>query len=144
MFWNCFDSVVFFYCVLELFRQCDIFLLCFGIVSIVWYFSIMFWNCFDIVVFSYCVLELFRHCGIFLLCFRIVSTVWYFSIVFWNCFDSVVFFYCVLELFRQCGIFCFSLLSSYQVMKRRFKQCHQYQTLFHCPKRLLILLKKSL
>jgi hypothetical protein len=51
-FWNCSDSVVFFYWVLELFRQCGIFLLGFGTVPTV--------------VFFYWVLELFRQCGIFL------------------------------------------------------------------------------
>jgi hypothetical protein len=44
-FWNCSDSVVFFYWILELFPQCGIFLLDFGIVPTVWYFSIGFWNC---------------------------------------------------------------------------------------------------
>jgi hypothetical protein len=52
-FLNCFDSVVFSYWILELFRQCGIFVLDFGTVPIVWYFRIGFWNCSDSVVFSY-------------------------------------------------------------------------------------------
>ena len=91
-FWNCSDSVVFF------------FLVDFGIVQTVWYFlffwqilelfrqygifcfSVRFWNCSDSVVFF-----------VFLLDFGIVQTVWYF-----------LFFRQILELFRQYGIFCFS------------------------------------
>ena len=37
-FWRCSDSVVFFYYILEMFRQCGIFLLYFGDVPTVWYF----------------------------------------------------------------------------------------------------------
>ena len=48
----------FFYQILELFRQCGIFLLDFGTVLTVWYFSIRFWNCSDSVVFFYQILEL--------------------------------------------------------------------------------------
>ena len=81
-FWNCSHSVVFFYWILELFLQCGIFLLDFGIVPTVWYFSIGFWNCSHSVVFFYWILELFPQCGIFLLDFGIVPTVWYFSIAF--------------------------------------------------------------
>jgi len=58
-FWNCSDSVVFFYWILELFRQCGIFLLDFGTVPTVLYFSIGFWNCSDSVVFFYWILLLF-------------------------------------------------------------------------------------
>ena len=100
-----------FYTILDLFRQCRIFLLDFGPVPTVWYFSIQFWTCSDSVVFFYIldlfrfwtcsdsvvffytILDLFRQCGIFLLDFGPVLTVWYFSIRFWTCSDSVVFFY---------------------------------------------------
>ena len=85
--------------ILELLRQCGIFLLDFGTILTVCYFSIGFWNCSDSVVFFYWILELFLQCGIFLLDFGTVLTVWYFSIGFWNCSDSVVFFYWILELF---------------------------------------------
>jgi len=40
IFWDCSDSVVFFYYILELFRQCGIFLLHFRIVPTVWYFFV--------------------------------------------------------------------------------------------------------
>jgi hypothetical protein len=43
-----------------------IFLLGFGTVPTVWYFSIGFWNCPNSVVFFYWVLELSQQCGIFL------------------------------------------------------------------------------
>ena len=66
-FWRCSDSVVFFYYILEMFRQCGIFC-----------FSITFWRCSDSVVFFYYILEMFRQCGIFLLYFGVVPTVWYF------------------------------------------------------------------
>jgi hypothetical protein len=66
-FRNCFDSVVLFYWIQELFRQCGIFLLYSGTVPTVWYFSIGFRNCSDSVVLFYCIRELFRQCGIFLL-----------------------------------------------------------------------------
>jgi hypothetical protein len=118
-FWNCSDSVVFFYWFFKLFRQCGIFLLVFETVPTV--------------VFFYWFFKLFRQCGIFLLVFQTVPTVWYFllvfqtvptvwyfllvfetvptvwyfSIGFWNCSDGVVFFYWFFKLFRQCGIFCF-------------------------------------
>ena len=59
-----------------------IFLLDFGTVPTVWYFSIGFWNCSNSVVFSYWILELFQQCGIFLLDFGTVPTVWYFPIGF--------------------------------------------------------------
>jgi hypothetical protein len=132
--------------------QCGIFLLDFGTVPTVWYFSIRFFNCSDSVVFFYyknliekyhtvgtvlksnrktqnsalseqlknliekChtvgtvqksnkIFELYRQCGIFLLHFGTVPTVWYFSIRFLNCSDSVVFFFYIFELFWQCGIF---------------------------------------
>ena len=68
--------LLFFYCILELFRQCDIcfFLLYFRTVLTVWY-----------LLFFYCILELFRQCGIFvfLLYFRTVLTVWYLLFVIW-------------------------------------------------------------
>ena len=76
-----------------LFLLCCIFLLDFGTVPTVCYFSIGFWNCSNSVVFSYWILELFRQCGIFLLDFGTVTTVLYFPIGFWNCSDSVVFFF---------------------------------------------------
>jgi hypothetical protein len=41
----CSNSVAFFYWLLELFRQCGIFLLVVGTVPTVWYFSIGCWNC---------------------------------------------------------------------------------------------------
>ena len=82
-----------------------IFLLDFGAVPTVWYFSIGFWNCSNSVVFFYWILELFQQCGIFLLDFGTVPTVWYFSIGFWSCSNNVVFFYWILELFQQCCIF---------------------------------------
>ena len=95
-----------------------IFLLDFGAVPTVWYFSIGFWNCSNSVVFFYWILErfqqcgiflldleLFQQCGIFLLDFGTVPTVWYFPIGFWNCSNSVVFSYWILELLRQCCIF---------------------------------------
>ena len=100
--------LLFFYLILELFRQC-------GIVC----FSIRFWNCSDSVVLFVFLLD-FRIVQtsvvlfvflldfgivqtsvvlfVFLLDFRIVQTVWY-----------LLFFYLTLELFRQCGIVCFSL-----------------------------------
>ena len=107
-FWNCSDSVVFF------------FLVDFGIVQTVWYF-LFFWQ----------ILELFRQCGIFLLFCQILEFfrqcgIFCFSVRFWNCSDSVVcfvflldfgivqtvwyvLFFCqILELFRECGIFCLS------------------------------------
>jgi hypothetical protein len=56
--------MVFSYYILELFRQCGIFVLDFGTVPTVWYF---------------------------LLDFGTVLTVWYLRIRFWNCSDSVVF-----------------------------------------------------
>jgi hypothetical protein len=66
--------LLFFYCILELFRQCGIFLLYFRTVQTVWY-----------LLFFYCILELFRQCGIFvfLLYFRTVLTVWYLLFVIW-------------------------------------------------------------
>jgi hypothetical protein len=64
-FWRCSYSVVFFYYILEMFRQCGIFLLYFRDVPTVWYFSITFWRCSDSVVFFYYILEMFRQCGIF-------------------------------------------------------------------------------
>ena len=136
---NCSDSavfyVLFFYWILELFRQCGIFCFIFLMdletVHTVWYFLFYFsigsWNCSDSVVFF----VLF-----FLLDLRSVLTVWYFLFYFSNgsrnCSDGVVFFvlfylldlgtvptvryflfyfiYWILELFRQCGIFCFIFL----------------------------------
>ena len=74
--------MVFFYWILELLRQCGIFLLDFGTVPTVLYFPIGFWNCYDSVVFFYWILELFQQCCIFLLDFGAVTTVWYFSIGF--------------------------------------------------------------
>jgi hypothetical protein len=55
-FWSCSNSVVFFYWILELFRQCGIFLLDFGTVPTVLYFSIGFWSCSNSVVFFYWIL----------------------------------------------------------------------------------------
>ena len=89
---NCSDGMVclFFYCMLDLFRQCSmfVFLLYVGTVPTVWYvcFSIVCWKCSDGVV-----------CLFFLLYVGTVPTVWYvcFSIVYWHCSDGVVclFFY---------------------------------------------------
>ena len=67
-----------------------IFLLDFGAVPTVLYFTIGFWNCSNSVVFFYWILELFQQCGIFLLDFGTVPTVLYFSIGFWNC-SNIVF-----------------------------------------------------
>ena len=53
--------------ILELFRQCAVFLLDFGTVPTVWCFSIRFWNYSDSVVFLYQILELFRQCGVFVM-----------------------------------------------------------------------------
>ena len=113
---NCSDSavfyVLFFYWILELFRQCGIFCFIFlmdlGTVPTVWYFLFYFSigsrNCSDSVVFFVLffewILELFRLCGIFcfifLLDFGTVPTVWYFLFYFsigsWICSDSVIFF----------------------------------------------------
>jgi hypothetical protein len=142
---------LFFYWILELFRQCGIFC-----------FSIWFWNCSDSMVFFvflldfrtvptvwyflffYWILELFRQCGIF--CF---------SIGFWNCSDSVVFsvflldfgtvpsvwyflfFYLILELFRQCGIFC----SSFYLYIKYKDECILY-FLLGIRKQSLIVIRK--
>jgi hypothetical protein len=63
VFWNCSDSVLFLYCILELFWLC--------------YFCIVLWNCSDCaifvlyfgtvltVLFLYCILEPFWQCAIF-------------------------------------------------------------------------------
>jgi hypothetical protein len=64
-FWNCSNSVVFFYWILGLFQQCCILLLDFGTVPTVWYFPIGFWSCSNSVVFFYWILELFQQCGIY-------------------------------------------------------------------------------
>ena len=112
VFWNYSDSVVFcvfllyfgtvptvlyfvfFYCILELFRQCGIFC-----------FSIVFWNYSDSVVFC-----------VFLLYFGTVPTVWYF--LFFYCilelFDSVVFFVFLLyfgTVLTMWYVFVFSMYS---------------------------------
>ena len=107
-FQNCSDSVVFF-----------VFLFDFGIVQAVWYllffyqilelfrqcgiccFSIRFWNCSD-------------KCGICCFSIRFWNCSNYgiccFSIRFWNCSEwYLLFFYQILELFRQCGIWFFSI-----------------------------------
>jgi hypothetical protein len=52
-FWNCSNSVVFSYWILELFQQCGIFLLDFGTVPTVLYFPIGFWNCSDCCIFLF-------------------------------------------------------------------------------------------
>ena len=114
---------LFFYLILDLFRQCGIFC-----------FSIWFWTCSDSVVFFvflfdfgpvptvsyflffYLILDLFRQCGIcfFLFDFGPVPTVWYFFVFLFD-FGPVptvwyfLFFYLILDLFRQCRIFCFSI-----------------------------------
>ena len=100
--WKCSDSVVFFYWLMEMFRQCGIFLLVVGNVPTVWYFSIGCWKCSDRVVFFYWLLEMF---------------------------DSVVFFYWLLEMFWQCGIFVFNLTLyqvtfSFLVFCKRFHWCN--------------------
>jgi hypothetical protein len=45
--WTCSDSVVFFYWIVDLFRQCGIFLLDCGPVPTLWYFSNGLWTCSD-------------------------------------------------------------------------------------------------
>jgi hypothetical protein len=65
-FWNCSNSVVFFYWILELFQQCGILLLDVGTVPTVLYFSIGVWSCSNSVVFFYWILVLFQQCGILL------------------------------------------------------------------------------
>ena len=114
---------MFFYWILELFRQCSIFLdfsisiFCLldfrtlpTLVSIgFWFrqcgifcFSIRFWNSSDSVVYFVFLLDFGTLPTVvyfvFLLDFRTLLTVWY-----------ILFFYWILELIRQCGIFCFSI-----------------------------------
>ena len=92
----------FFYWTLEQCRHCGIFLLDFGTVPTLWYFSIWLWNSADIVVFLffYWTLEQCRHCGIFV-----------FLLDFGTVPDIVVFlfFYWTLEQCWHCGIFVFLL-----------------------------------
>jgi hypothetical protein len=64
-----------FYTILDLFRQCRIFLYDFGLVQTVWYFSIQFWTCSDSEVLFYTILDLFWQCAIFLYYFWPVLTV---------------------------------------------------------------------
>jgi hypothetical protein len=107
---------LFFYLILDLFRQCGIcfFLFDFGTVPTVWYlfFSIWFWNCSDNVVFF-----------VFLFDFGPVPTVWYF-----------LFFYLILELFRQCGIFCFSInrKTKNTILTEQFQNQIEKQKIPHC------------
>jgi hypothetical protein len=60
-FWNCSNSVVFFYWILELFQKCGIFLLDFRTVPTVLYFSIGFWSCSNSVVFFYWILSIEKY-----------------------------------------------------------------------------------
>ena len=93
IFWTISDSMVFFYYILNYFRQYGILLLDFELFPTVWYFSIRFWTISDSVVFFYYILNYFRQCGIFLLYFELFPTVWYFAIRFWTISDSMVFCY---------------------------------------------------
>ena len=129
-FQNCSDNVVFFfiillhfrtvptlwyflfhYQILELFRQCGIFLLDFRTVRSVWDFFYIFLLHFRTDPTVWCFLFYFSA-G-----FQ-NWTVWYFlfyfSAGFQNCSDSVVFFCWILELFQQCGIFCFIFLLDFR------------------------------
>ena len=90
---------------LSILPLCTIYLLDFGKVPTVGYFSIGFWNCSDGGVFFYWILEMFRWWDIFLLDFGTVQTVGYICIGFWNCSDGGVFFYWILGLFKRWGIF---------------------------------------
>ena len=84
--------LLFFWEILELFRQCGI--CC---------FSVRYWSCSDSVVFVVFLgdigaVPIVRYLLFFLLDIGAVPTVWY-----------LLFFWEILELFRQCGICCFSV-----------------------------------